>query len=246
MNTQITIEQLKQLKLFGMADTYKAVLSMPVQEQPSIHQFMAQLTESETQHRVHLKTQAYLKQSKLRYNAVFEQIYCNTNRNLSKENLLAIADCGFIERSGNILITGATGCGKSYLACAIGRQACSFGHKTLYFGMARFLEKITQSKLDGTYLKMLTQIEKTPLLILDDFGLHPMEKITRLALLQILEDRYGKRSTIIASQLPVDKWHQYIGEPTIADAIMDRLSVNANRFDLKGESLRKLEFKKND
>lgn len=239
MNTQITLDQLKQLKLHGMADAYQAVLSLPVQEQPSIHQFIARLTEAETQHRIHLKTQIYLKQSKLRYNAVMEQVYCNTARNLTQDHLLTIADCGFIERSENILITGATGCGKSYLACAIGRQACALGYKTLYLGMTRFLEKISQTKLDGTYIKLLNQIEKTHLIILDDFGLHPIDKITRLALLQILEDRYGRKSCLISSQLPVDKWHQYIGENTVADAIMDRLSGNAHRFDLKGDSLRK-------
>ena len=238
MNTQITLDQLNHLKLHGMADAYQAVLSSPVQEQPSIHQFIARLSEAEIQHRKHLKTQVYLKYSKLRYNAVLEQVYCNTGRNLTQEHLLTIADCGFIERSENILITGATGCGKSYLACAIGRQACSFGFKTMYLGMSRFLEKITQTKLDGTFLKMLNQIEKIHLLIIDDFGLHPMDKITRLALLQMLEDRYGRKSTLIASQLPVEKWHPYINEATIADAIMDRLAGNAHRFDLKGESLR--------
>ncbi|HSA44656.1 MAG TPA: IS21-like element helper ATPase IstB [Bacteroidales bacterium] len=239
MNTQTTLEQLKQLKLIGMADAYQAVLSLPVQDQPSIHQFLARLSEAELQHRAHLKTQAYLKLSKLRYNAVFEQVYCNATRNLTQDQLIKIADCGFIERSENVLITGATGCGKSYLACAIGRQACSFGYKTLYLGMSRFLEKVTQTKLDGTYLKLLNQIEKTQLLIFDDFGLHPLDKITRLTLLQILEDRYGKRSTLISSQLPVNRWHEYIGENTIADAIMDRLAGNAHRFDLKGDSLRK-------
>lgn len=239
MNTQITLDQLNQLRLHGMADAYQAVLSLPLQEQPSIHQFLARLSEAEMQHRVHKRTQTYLRQSKLRYNAVIEQVYCNSSRNLTKDMLLTVADCGFIERSENILITGATGCGKSYLACAIGRQACSFGYKTLYFGMTRFLESIAQTKLDGTYLKMLNKIEKTHLLIIDDFGLHPLDKVARLALLQMLEDRYAKRSTIISAQLPVDKWYQYIGESTIADAIMDRLSGNAHRFELKGESLRR-------
>lgn len=244
MNHQITLDQLSQLKLHGMADAYQAVLSLPIQEQPSIHPFIARLCEAEAQHRVNQKTQLYLKHSKLRYNAVMEQVYCNTSRNLTQESLLSIADCGFIDRSENILITGATGCGKSYLACAIGRQACSFGYRTLYLGMARFLERISLSKLDGTYIKMLNQIEKTHLLILDDFGLHPLDKIARLALLQILEDRYGKKSTLISSQLPVDHWHQYIGESTIADAIMDRLAGNAHRFDLKGDSLRKKKTEK--
>lgn len=244
MNHQITLDQLRQLRLHGMADAYQAVISLPVQEQPSIHPFIARLTEAEAQHRVNLKTQLYLKHSKLRYNAVLEQVYCNTARNLTPESLLSIADCGFIDRSENVLITGATGCGKSYLACAIGRQACSMGYKTLYLGMNRFLEKISLSKLDGTYIKMLNQLEKTHLLILDDFGIHPMDKITRLALLQILEDRYGKKSTLISSQLPVSNWHQYIGESTIADAIMDRLAGNAHRFDLKGDSLRRKKTEK--
>lgn len=244
MNHQITLDQLSQLRLHGMADAYQAVISLPVQEQPSIHPFIARLSEAEAQHRVNIKTQLYLKHSKLRYNAVLEQVYCNTARNLTPESLLSIADCGFIDRSENVLITGATGCGKSYLACAIGRQACSMGYKTLYLGMNRFLDKISLSKLDGTYIKMLNQLEKIHLLILDDFGLHPMDKITRLALLQILEDRYGKKSTLISSQLPVSNWHQYIGESTIADAIMDRLAGNAHRFDLKGDSLRRRKIEK--
>lgn len=239
MNTQITLDHLSELKLQGMALAYQAVLSMPVQDQPSLNQFMARLAEAEIQHRTQKKTEMFLLQSKLRYNAVLEQIYCNVNRNLSRENLLAIADCSFIERSENLLITGATGCGKSFLACAIGRQACTFGYRTLYFGINRFLEKISSSKLDGSFIKLLNQIEKTHLLILDDFGLHPLDTVSRLAILQIMEDRYGKKSVIITSQLPIAKWYEYIGESTIADAIMDRLAVNAHRFDLKGESLRK-------
>jgi len=239
MNTQITLDHLSELKLQGMARAYQAVLSMPVQDQPSLNQFMARLAEAEIQHRTQKKTEMFLLQSKLRYNAVLEQVYCNVNRNLSRENLLTIADCCFIERSENLLITGATGCGKSFLACAIGRQACTFGYRTLYFGINRFLEKISSSKLDGAFIKLLNQIEKTHLLILDDFGLHPLDTVTRLALLQILEDRYGKKSVIITSQLPVTNWYEYIGESTIADAIMDRLAVNAHRFDLKGPSLRK-------
>lgn len=238
MNHQITLDQLHELKLKGMASTYQAVLSLPVGQQPSIHQFIARLSEAEIQHRRQVKTASYLKLSRLRYDAVLEQVHCNAGRNLSSDQLLSIADCAFIQRSENILITGATGCGKSYLSCAIGRQACAFGYKTLYLGMNRFLEKISQTKLDGTYVKLLNQVEKTDLLILDDFGLQPLNSIARLALLQMLEDRYGKKATIISSQLPVDKWHTCIGDSTVADAILDRLSGNAHRFELKGESLR--------
>ena len=239
MNKQITLDHLAQLKLDGMLQAYQAVLALPVQNQPTINQFMARLVEAEMQSRIAKRTELYLRQSKLRYNAILEQIYCNPERNLSQEKLMMIADCSFIERAENLLICGATGSGKSYLACAIGRQACAFGYRTMYFGINRFLEKISLSKLDGTYVKLLNQIDKAQLIIIDDFGLHPMDGVTRLTLLQILEDRYGIKSTIITSQLPVAKWYEYIGESTVADAIMDRLAVNAHRFELKGESLRK-------
>lgn len=238
MNNQITLDHLSQLRLDGMYKAYQAVLALPVQNQPSINQFMARLAEAELQDRAAKKTAMFLQQSKLRYDAILEQVHCNPDRNLTQEKLLMIADCGFIERAENLLITGSTGSGKSYLACAIGRQACTLGYRTLYFGINRFLEKISLAKLDGTYIKLLNQIEKAQLVIIDDFGLHPLDGITRRALLQILEDRYGIKSIIIASQLPIAKWYEYIGESTISDAIMDRLAGNAHRFDLKGESLR--------
>jgi DNA replication protein DnaC len=239
MNTQLTLDHLEQLKLNGMTKAYQATLSLPVQNQPSLNQFMAQLAEAELRDRAEKRTALYLRQSKLRYDAVLEQVHCNAKRNLSQEKLMMIADCGFINRSENILITGATGTGKSYLACAIGRQACILGYKTLYFGINRFLEKIALAKLDGTYIKLLNQIEKAHLIIIDDFGLHPLNGTTRRALLQILEDRYGLKSTIIAAQLPVANWYEYIGESTISDAIMDRLAANAHRFELEGDTLRK-------
>lgn len=239
MNTQITLDQLQRLKLKGMEQAYQALISMPLHDQLSLHQAVARLAEAELQYRSHQKTQMYLRLSKLRYNAVIEQIHCSPQRNLTSETLAMLAECSFIDRAENILITGATGCGKSYLACALGRQACSLGYKVLYLGMARLLEKISQAKLDGTYINMLNHLEKIQLIILDDFGLHPIDTNLRLALLQILEDRYGKKSIIITSQLPVNTWHQYIGEPTLADAIMDRMTANASKLELKGESLRR-------
>lgn len=247
MNKQTTLDQLQDMKLSGMMRAYQAILSLPMHEQPTLDVAIARLAEAELLHRKSRKTELYLKLSKLRYNAVLEQVHCSPSRNLTKETLLSLAECSFIDRSENILITGPTGCGKSFLSCAIGRQACSLGYKSTYLGMNRFLEKVTQSKLDGTYIKFLSQIEKTQLLIIDDWGLYPLDINSRLALLQVLEDRYAKRSTIITSQLPVAAWYEYINEPTLADAIMDRLSGNAQRLELKGESLRKKNnFEKND
>jgi len=239
INTDQTMEQLEQLKLHGMAQAYKATMSLPSHELPSAHELMAILTEAEQHSRTGQRTQMYLKLSNLRYDAVLEQLQCSPARNLTRNQIIALADCGFIQRAENILITGSTGSGKSYLACAFGRQACALGYKTLYLGMNRFTEKLSLAKLEGSYIKLLNQLEKIPLIILDDFGLSPLENQVKITLLQMLEDRYGKRSTIITSQLPVNKWHQYINEPTLADAIMDRLSGSAHRFELKGESLRK-------
>lgn len=239
MNTSATLEQLKDLKLQGMVRSYEAVLKLPVNQHPDGHALVAQLVEAERQNRTHHRTQLFLKLSKLRYAGSLEEISYASQRNLTKEQVLQLSDCAYIDRSENILISGATGAGKSFLACALGYQACVMGYKTLYLNLNRFTEKIMLAKLDGTFVKLLNQLDRASLLILDDFGLAPMDQNTRLALLQILEDRYNKKSIIIASQLPISKWHEYIAEPTLADAIMDRLLANAHRFELKGESLRK-------
>jgi DNA replication protein DnaC len=239
MNTQETINQLEKLKLTGMLRAYQGVLAMPVQQQPSVHQFMARMTEAELLERNRKRTEANLKQSKMRYNAVLEQIECSASRNINREHLEALADCSYINRGENILITGATGCGKSYLACALGRQACSFGYKVVYIGLVRFLEMISQARVNGTFVKQITKLGKIDLLILDDFGIQAINPNERIALLQILEDRYAVKSTMITSQLPVANWHTYINESTIADAILDRLTANAHRFELKGDSMRK-------
>lgn len=239
INTNQTIEQLDELKLQGMARAYEGTLALASHEQPASHELIAHLAQAEKQARHGLRTQMYLKLSKLRYDAILENVQCSPNRNLSKDELLTFADCSFIQRSENIIITGPTGSGKSYLACAIGRQACSLGYKTLYLGVNRFIEKLTLSRIDGSFIKLLNQLEKIQLIIFDDFGLAALDANTKLALLQVLEDRYGRRSTIFTSQLPVSHWHQYLDEPTLADAIMDRLTGSAHRIELKGESLRK-------
>jgi len=239
MNTQDTLQELQKLKLHGMAKRYEAVLGQSAHEQPEPHMLVALLTEAESVYRVHQRTQLYLRLSKLRYNATPEQVNCTAGRGLTKEKLITFCDCMFIEKSENLLITGATGCGKSFLVCALGRQACMLGYRTLYYSMNRFIEALATARLDGTYIKWINLIAKTPLLILDDFGLQLLNHDMKLTMLQILEDRFAKGATIITSQLPVNKWYEYIKEPTLADAICDRLTANAHKIELKGESLRK-------
>lgn len=239
MNQQSTLDQLHELKLTGMAKRYEAILGQPLHQQPEPHTLVASLTEAEAGYRTFQRTQLYLRLAKLRYNATVEQINCTAGRGITKENLIQLSDGIFIEKAENLLITGATGCGKSYLACAIGRNACLLGHRTLYYSMNRFIEALAAARLDGSYIRWLNLIAKTPVLILDDFGLQPLNADMRLTLLQILEDRFAKGATIITSQLPVSKWYEYINEPTLADAICDRLTANAHKIELKGDSLRK-------
>jgi len=234
-----SLETMKELKLQGMATAYQALLQLPINKQPEAHEMLASLIDAELQHRQHKRMTMFIRLSKLRYQATIQDIDCSEKRNLSKEKIVMLADCSYIERGENVLLTGATGCGKSFLACALGNTACVQGYRTLYLNMNRFTEQIALAKTDGTLIKWLDRMKKAKLIILDDFGLQPISHAVKLILLQILEDRYEKASIIISSQLPVGKWHEYFDEPTIADAILDRIIPKAHRIELKGKSLRK-------
>lgn len=239
MNTQFTLEQLKSLRLSGMAKRYQAAVDLPLHKQEDAHSLVALLCQAEVEYRNHYRTERLLKNSRLRYNATLEEVICTPERGLTKEMTLRLADGMFIEKGDNVLISGLTGTGKSFFSCALGRSACLLGYKTLYFSMNKFLEALMQTKLDGSYLKWIKNIANQQVLILDDFGIKPLSHDARLALLDILEDRYGKGATIITSQLPVDKWYEFINEPTTAEAILDRLTASAHRVELLGKSLRR-------
>lgn len=243
-STMTTLEKMRGLMLSGMADHYQAVLSMPAHQQPESAVLLAQLLEAELLYRNHRRTQRAIKNARFRYQASVEEIICSADRNLSRDTLSMLADGSYIERGENIIISGATGCGKSFLASALGYQACMQGRKVAYFSLPKLLQQLKSDKLDGSFRKDMERIEKMNLLILDDWGLTPLDIQSRLALLQIIEDRHNRHATIITSQLPVSSWHSYINENTIADAILDRIIHKAQRIELMGESLRKNNTKK--
>ena len=231
---------MKEMRLYGM---HRAFTTTMETGGPSTgytnDELIAYLVQSEWDDRHNRRIERLTKSARFRYTAVMEAIDYRPSRQLDKNLVRRLGSCGFIQKRENILITGSTGVGKSYLASAIGHQACSMGSKTMYFNTAKLFTLLKTSKADGSYPKQISKLEKQDLLILDDFGLKPLDNINRYALMEIIEDRHGKKSTIIASQLPVSKWHDIIGERTLADAILDRLVHTAHRIDIKGESMRR-------
>jgi DNA replication protein DnaC len=207
---------------------------------------VATLIEAEWDDRQNRNIERQLKNARFRYKAALEELNYNTDRNIDRNIIMRLAECQFIDKHENILITGSTGIGKSYIASALGHQACGLGYRVLYHNAGKLFGKLKMAKADGSYIKEVAKIERHHLLILDDFGIQPLDAPSRAALMEIIEDRHGKSATIITSQVPVSKWHDIIGEKTVADAIMDRIIHEAHRLDLKGESLRKKADRKTD
>lgn len=239
MDNDVVITRLERLRLHGMAEAAREMLLLPVQMRPGLETVLNRLIESEARHRDDCRTARLLKAAKLFCKPFIEDVTCGTARNLTKETLEAIADCGFIRRGENLVITAKTGCGKTFLACAIGHQACMLGMRTLYLSMNHFVHTLKSANLQGTTEQLLQKLNKNDLIIFDDFGLHPIDEATRLTLLTLLEDRYEKKSVIINSQLSFDKWYDYIGQNTLADAILDRISHTSHHIYLEGVSMRK-------
>jgi DNA replication protein DnaC len=239
MNNNSTLEKIRELKLVGMHSFFKLSIETREHEKLTADELIALLIEAEYNYRRNVRMRMNIKRARFRYNASVEQVNYTVQRGLDKNLYQRLADCSFIERSENIIFCGPAGVGKSWLASALAHQACVMGHKVRYFNMSKLCSTLKMSKADASYLKEIGRLEKQDLLILDDFGLHPIEASLRLALLDIIEDRHGKRSTIFVSQVPVNKWHELLGEQTVADAIMDRVVHTSHRIDLKGESMRK-------
>jgi len=228
-----------------MAKAFTLTLESGKNEKFTPDEMVTHLIESEWDERYNRKLDRIVQAARFRYKASIEQINYEDNR-MDKNQVLRLADCEFIKRKENIIITGSTGIGKSFIASAIGHQACSLGHRVLYQHSTKLFGRMKIAKTDGSYLRELAKIERQQVLLIDDFGIQPLDAQSRSVLMEIIEDRHGKSSTIITSQVPVSKWHEIIGEQTIADAILDRIVHDAHRIEMKGESLRKKKQLKNE
>lgn len=239
MNNNQTIQKLKQMRLGAMAQLHHQYVNNNQLNDITADEYLALLTDHEWEDRENRKIDRLFKQANFRQKASLAEVNYTSSRNLDKNMFVRLGSLDFITRRENVILTGASGVGKSYLAQALGHQACLMGYKTVYSNTARLFKKLKLSKVDGTYLKELNKLLKADLLILDDFGLQAFDNHARETLMDIIDDRYNKNSTILSSQIPVSAWYDIIGEGTIADAILDRIVNSSHRIDLKGESLRK-------
>jgi len=239
MNQTATMQKLEEMRLSGFTRAYREMMDSGMNKDFTFDEVISHLVQAEWDDRYNRRLQRLVTRARFRYQANMEQIDYTAKRELDKSKLLRLSSGDWIKKRQNLIIVGATGLGKSYLASALGHQACQQGYKVFYRNCGKLFDELKIAKADGSYIKEIKKIEKLDLLIMDDFGLKPLDNYQRLILLEILEDRHGKRSTIVTSQVPVNKWHDLIGDPTIADAILDRLVHSSHRITLQGDSMRK-------
>ena len=238
MNQTATMQKLEEMRLSGFTRAYRDMMATGMNNDFTIDEVISHLVQAEWDERYNKRLQRLIANARFRYQACMEQIDYVEKRNLDKTIMLRLSSCDWIAKKQNVLICGSTGLGKSYLSSALGHQACQQGYKVFYRNSIKLFDDLKIAKADGSYNKELKKIEGQDLLIIDDFGLKPFDSVQRLILLELLEDRHGEGSTLITSQLPVNKWYDVIGDPTIADAILDRLVHSSHRIDLDGDTLR--------
>jgi DNA replication protein DnaC len=238
-----TIESLKALRLFGMVKALQEQENTPEWRHLAFEERLGLLVDRERIEQENRSLTVRLRRARLGQQACMEDMDLRSTRGLDRSLLAALSSCGWVTAHHNILITGSTGVGKSYLACALGHTACRNGLSVLYHRLGRLFFELNTARGEGRYLRLLKLVAQVDVLILDDWGLNPLPADQRRDLLELLEDRYAKKSTIVTSQLPINNWHEWLGEETIADAILDRLVHNAYKIDLDGDSMRKKPMK---
>jgi DNA replication protein DnaC len=236
---EVTLTKMTQMKLYGMHGAFRTAIETGQTNDYTLDQFVSMLTDAEWDDKNNRKIARLIKNARFHYKSAIENIVYDETRNIDRNLILRLAECDFIEKTENVLITGSTGVGKSYLATALGYQACINGYRVMYHNTTKLFSKLKMAKADGSYLKELAKMERHHLVILDDFGLQPLDSQNRIALLEIIEDRHNNGTLMVTSQVPIKGWYEIIGEKTIADAILDRLIHQSHRIELSGESMRK-------
>ena len=243
MLLQQTREHLHTLRLTGMLEALDEQLAQPTMAELSFEERLGILVDRETLYRENRRLERLLRAARLRVGACVEDIDYRHARGLEKSRMASLIGLDWVRQSLNLCLTGPTGCGKTWLDCAFGNEACRRGFSVRYLRLPRLFEMLRIAHGDGSYPKLMNQLLKTDLLLLDDWGIQKVSASQRNDLMEVIEDRHGRRSTLIASQLPIEHWHEYIGEATIADAVLDRLLHGAHRLNLTGDSMRKIKAK---